>query len=80
MKLTLDKHVGDQMNIKVYGRRVGYYHGNKTIAFLTDKQCKLTAEEKEDVVVHIACTLGLPVCGHWRKFADEQRAERVDAG
>ena len=70
MKITLDEHVGGQMNIKVYGRRVGYYSEIKTIHFLVPVACKLTQEEKEEVVLFIKNTLGLPVRGHWRKFAD----------
>ena len=71
MKYELDEFVLGAKNIKVYGRRVGYYHANGTIAFLIDAQCRLTQEEKIDVVNHIGVTLGLPVRGHWRNALNE---------
>ena len=81
MKITLDDHVMGWQNIKVYGRRVGYYTHKRTISWLIQNQCKLTQAEKEEVVKHIGLTLGLPIRGApWRQFIDERRDETADAG
>lgn len=55
MKIRLTPHVYDQQNILFFDRRVGYCgtKPNMPVCFLNPRECRLTDDEKREVIAFV---------------------------
>lgn len=82
MKIRLTPHVADQQNILVYDRRVGYCgtKPNMPVCFLNPKECRLTADEKREVVAFVQEHVGRVKPTPQTKDFIPQETEDADEG
>lgn len=92
-RISIEPFAFDQQQIKFYGRRIGYCgtKPNMPINFLTDArskhgpQCKLTPEEKTEVIAYVIEQLGsVRKTNQTAKFWPEEKPSdeqlQVDSG